>query len=222
MANPKTADPDREMQAYLEKMKELLRAQQEKAQQSAPNRTFSVPSINSTPIWHANPGISHGDIRRSLEPPKPDPHVALASQIEKLKAAEPVKIGKRMPDYCHTITAYRGWAVKNEQLTALGQSDIWKPKTAKPAKCSSQGKAHRAPSKECSCGYWSFRTMDLLTEALRNYREVTVVGAVEIWGRVIECDNGYRSEFAYPQELWLLKPDMEYLSWTYGVPVRTT
>jgi len=30
----------------------------------------------------------------------------------------------------------------------------------------------------------------------------------------------YRSEFAYPKELWLLKPGLEFLSWTYGVPVR--
>ena len=49
-----------------------------------------------------------------------------------------------------------------------------------------------------------------------------VVGTVEIWGRVIECENGFRSEFAYPKELWLLSEDddLSKLSWTYGVPVR--
>jgi hypothetical protein len=49
---------------------------------------------------------------------------------------------------------------------------------------------------------------------------VDVVGTVEIWGRVIECRNGFRSEYAYPKELWLLRDGLEHLSWTYGVPVR--
>jgi hypothetical protein len=49
---------------------------------------------------------------------------------------------------------------------------------------------------------------------------VDVIGEVEIWGRVIECENGWRSEYAYPKELWLLGEGLESLSWKYGVPVR--
>jgi len=32
--------------------------------------------------------------------------------------------------------------------------------------------------------------------------------------------NGFRSEYSYPKELWLLNEGLESLSWTYGVPVR--
>lgn len=60
-----------------------------------------------------------------------------------------------------------------------------------------------------------------MKKALHAYQSlVMVVGSVEIWGKVIECENGYRSEFSYPKELWLLRPGLESLSWTYGVPVR--
>lgn len=152
--------------------------------------------------------------------PAVDPHTLLTDQITALKSVTPAKVGKRMPDYCHTLTSYRGWQIRNEKLSALGQTNDWKPKTAKPAKCSN-GSNHRAPSRDCGCGYWSFKSMDQLTAALRSYSSsVVVVGEVEIWGRVIECENGYRSEFAYPKELWLLKPDLDYLSQLYGVPVR--
>jgi hypothetical protein len=151
-----------------------------------------------------------------------DPHKMLTEKISKLSAAEPAKLsGRRSPDYTATLTGWRGWTIKDEKLQALGMTKAWKPKKAEPAKCQTC-KSHRAPSRECSCGYWSFKSMDVLTKALVGYvGTVLVVGSVEIWGRVIECENGYRSEYAYPKELWLLKPDMEYLSWEYGVPVRT-
>lgn len=145
---------------------------------------------------------------------------ALAQKIRALDKAPAAKLLRPGPDYVQTLTGWRGWKVKDEKLHALGTNTIWTPKKAARAKCNASG-SHRAPQKACKCGYWSFKSMDLITAALADYVDsVDVVGTVEIWGRVIECENGYRAEYAYPKELWLLKPELESLSWTYGVPVR--
>jgi hypothetical protein len=165
------------------------------------------------------------------EPPLPveTPHQKLQKKIASLQSVAPAKIENpnpappipaRSPDYVGTITAWRGWGVDAGKLVALGCDHVWEPKEKERAKCR-EDNTHPAPKLDCSCGFWSFRTLDLLTQALSGYlEEVVVVGTVEIWGRVIECENGFRSEYAYPKELWTLDEGMEHLSWTYGVPVR--
>lgn len=190
-------------------------------------------------------GMQYGGIARSPRSPQPGvmsswypeaplyprtpietSHQRLKKQIAQAGEEQPVKIEDPeppkpapSPDYIGTLTAWRGWSVNDGILTALGTDYDWAPKRAARAKC--EHHSHPAPQMQCSCGFWSFKTLDLLVEALRNYTSDTlVVGTVEIWGRVVECQNGFRSEFAYPKELWLLKGGMESLSWTYGVPVR--
>lgn len=127
----------------------------------------------------------------------------------------------RIPDYTHTLVAWRAWLVRSRRLDSLGVDNLWQPRVALPANCVKMDDVnHHSPSMDCTCGYWSFKTLDVLGEAIRHDENMAVIGKVAIWGRVIECEQGYRSEYAYPQELWLLKPGLEYLSWTYGVPVR--
>jgi len=149
------------------------------------------------------------------------------SKLTRLASAPVVKIANpappvpsRSPDFVHTLTAWRGWEVRTGELEALGYDSRWESRRAPKAQCRG-GKGHDAPYLDCHCGYWSFKTLDLLTQALENYASsVDVIGQVEIWGRVIECKNGWRSEFAYPKELWLLADGLDELSWKYGVPVR--
>ena len=146
----------------------------------------------------------------------------LQEKILKLSEAPAVKIAARVPDYMGTLTGWRGWRVIDGKLNALGMSGmsgVWEPKKAVRATC--QKAQHECPTKDCTCGYWTFKSIALLQEALQPYAgSVRVIGTVEHWGKVIECENGFRSEFAYPKELWLLDEDLEHLSWTYGVPVR--
>ena len=149
----------------------------------------------------------------------------LLSRIDQLAAVPATRIAARVPDVIGTLTAWRGWKLTNGKLCALGMSGIWEPKQAVRSICTSKTKLkpdeHEAPARGCNCGYWSFRSLDLLKKALGPYSgSIQVLGTVEIWGKVVECENGYRSEYAYPKELWLLGDDMEHLSWTYGVPVR--
>lgn len=132
-----------------------------------------------------------------------------------------------MPDYIETLTGWRVWHVSHGKLESLGVNEWWTPRHAVPARCNRSSSLFNhphggepSPHNECTCGYWSFKSKDALMDVAGDYDGIAVIGTVEIWGKVIECENGYRSEFAYPKELWLLKPDLDYLSWTYGVPVR--
>lgn len=138
----------------------------------------------------------------------------------KLENPEPKKPKQhRSPDYVQTMIGWRAWSSDGNILEALGSDHQWKPKKIVQAECSYHD--HEAPQMSCACGYWSFKTPELMKEACFGYKgDVAVVGSVEIWGRVIECQNGYRSEYAYPKELWLLEEGLERLSWIYGVPVR--
>jgi hypothetical protein len=171
----------------------------------------------ATPQTYPWPQVFNGFVGEA--PPVEDKHVKIKEKISKLSGAEAGMVQKPMPDYTHTLTAWRGWQIDSAKLSALGTDHEWEPKKAQQAICKNH--EHPAPQKSCSCGFWSFKTLDLLTEALKSYSDhVTVIGTVEIWGRVIECENGFRSEFAYPKELWLFEENMEYLSWTYGVPIR--
>jgi hypothetical protein len=174
-------------------------------------------------------GFAVAGIQISDEPPaKPveTPYDKLKTKLVKLSAASPTQLLdpapptlSRSPDFVHTITAWRGWGATNGMLEALGSDSRWEPKRAPKANCLYV--SHAAPHMTCRCGYWSFRTFELLQAAMANYAgTVDVIGQVEIWGRVIECENGFRSEFAYPKELWLLDEGLESLSWKYGVPVR--
>ena len=185
--------------------------------------------LSTLPIHRSYAAVLHG-IQAPTEPEKedsPTPHDRFKDQVHELEVAKPVKlanpkpaaIAHRAPDYTATMTGWRAWDVSEGLLEAVGNSYRWKPRRAEAAVCRSG--AHEAPKFNCNCGFWSFKTLDLLLEARKGAPGPDrVVGPVEIWGRVIECENGFRSEFAYPKELWLLKDGLESLSWIYGVPVR--
>lgn len=152
------------------------------------------------------------------------------AKLELLKVAEPRKIEQRMPDYVQVITAWRAWRViysgSQWQLKALGAEFTWKPRESVQATCnagfSSAIPSHPAPARDCNCGVWAFKELDSLVAAIGSaYGEIKVLGQVSLWGRVIETENGYRAEKAYPSELWLLDSSLEELGLIYDVPVRT-
>jgi len=169
----------------------------------------------------------------------PSPPVTQA-QIEELRQVEPRMAQKPMPDSITMITGYRAWRVNHKQdgewrLKAVGQETVWEPKKKMEAACVNNiisvanpagvyGHSHQAPQRNCTCGFWAFKSIDMLPEALtgQNYRnEIRVIGSVDLWGRVIETENGFRAQYAYPKELWLLEDHMEDLGWIYGVKIRT-
>ena len=197
--------------------------------------TIMNNAVTSVPFWASPSYPTYGAIQRGAYASGANPYVtpftktiyaSLGRKIKKLKCVNAAKIADpeppepaKSPDYVHTITAWRGWDIDNGRLAALGSDAIWRPKKAEQADCRNHN--HPAPQMKCACGYWSFKKFEDMVKVLEGYaNNVRVVGTVEIWGRVIECSNGYRSEYAYPKELWLLEEGLESLSWAYGVPVR--
>lgn len=162
-------------------------------------------------------------------PPKETAHDRLKNKINQLVGVQAIHLPDHTtsgapassPDYVHTLTGWRAWEVSGEMLEALGSQSRWEPRRAPQANCLSHN--HAAPQMSCHCGYWSFKTRELLVEALDRYAAtVDIIGQVEVWGRVVECENGWRSEYAYPKELWCLHQGEgeEKVAARYGVPVR--
>lgn len=154
--------------------------------------------------------------------------IGSVDEIKDLVDAPARKITARVPDAVEVITGFRAWRAAlvdpdgagELRLMALGQDEIWPAKKKLQAKCVTKHN-HCAPRMDCSCGVWAFQSLEKLIEALKSYCPVAI-GKVSLWGRVIETEHGFRAQYAYPAELWLLDESLEQLGFIYGVPVRTT
>lgn len=150
-------------------------------------------------------------------------------KVELLKQAVPYKVQppkRPMPDYMEVLTAWRAWDTTKGDgkilLEGFGTTVTWPPLRQIVAHCNDSD--HAAPRFNCYCGMWAFKSLDILMNVLRSgtngFKTIKVFGTVSLWGKVIETENGYRAEMAYPAELWLTDPAYEELGFTYNVPVR--
>lgn len=108
------------------------------------------------------------------------------------------------------ITGWRAWnivdferrgGVSEKRLQALGTKPVWEPRQENVAICIQNG-THEAPWPDCQCGFWAFKDREHVEKALFNTyggEQGKVIGQVALWGRVLECTDGYRGEYAYPQ-----------------------
>ena len=119
---------------------------------------------------------------------------------------------------------YRVWATDGEGLYSIVSPTckFWLGKKDGPlatsrllwdgarARCSSHN--HRGsnviPTPQCLCGYWTVKeiqnlftaTSPLIQQKARHY----IVGTALIWGRIVEYEFGYRSEYAKPEGLYTI------------------
>ena len=191
-----------------------------------------APSSSGQVQWVSMPWPTTGIVNWEPAPLRftPGPAVEVgpsvdADKLESLKTSEPFRVTPRVPDRVEVITAWRAWCVDYDQeegyrLEALGRDAIWEPRKIFRAVCD-EDEEHPAPCADCQCGIWAFKELDGLVAAIGNkYGAVRVLGNVQLWGRVIETENGYRAQYAYPSELWLLDSSLEELGLIYDVPVR--
>jgi len=75
---------------------------------------------------------------------------------------------------------------------------------------------HDAPRADHRCGVYAFRTRAAAEDLLRRCAPARLagcrpvaLGAVSLWGRVIPHREGWRAQFAYPYELFVLGGDDE-------------
>ena len=85
---------------------------------------------------------------------------------------------------------------------------------------------HGAPVEGHECGIYAFRTRALAEELLRRYIGVRhcygreykelppvrqgrpiALGSVSLWGRILVRERGFRAQYAYPYELFLIGGD---------------
>ena len=85
---------------------------------------------------------------------------------------------------------------------------------------------HRAPKLTCTCGIYAAASYADALRFLQQYDEKNdgrlVIGKVSLWGCVIQHENGYRAEYAFPQNLYLVHGTREIkqqIRHTYAVDV---
>lgn len=137
------------------------------------------------------------------------------------------------------IVGYRVWRLVEHQLrdgstvprlaslspSAHGVKLHWPPRRRMEAVC--MVAHHEAPWPGCECGSWAFKqehaAQDKAFFAERRCQEEQVYcfGAVALWGRVVECELGYRALYAYPQYVSVPVDEegAKRLQLEYGIPV---
>lgn len=101
-------------------------------------------------------------------------------------------------------------------LTSVTMREMWPGRQALEAECLEDDAEHTAPSFGCACGIWGFAFPEVAWTAINRAgylrkmvgtdsgSPVPVFGTVSMWGEIVVCEQGYRSEFAYPTALWVV------------------
>lgn len=64
---------------------------------------------------------------------------------------------------------------------------------------------HIAPCLDCACGVYAVKTNESCSRwGHARWDRPVIHGRVWLWGSVLEFEDGYRAEYAYPAELWVL------------------
>lgn len=87
-----------------------------------------------------------------------------------------------------------------------GLPKMWEPRKPSIATCGQFATTHEAPWPDCECGLYAYRTREAAWDHLQTFLESTngagalgwAFGRVSLWGKVVECDRGWRAEYAYP------------------------
>jgi hypothetical protein len=153
-----------------------------------------------------------------------------------------------VPDYCAPITGWRVWLLGGQKDALRLQSVVfettWPLREEVTAAClhrkprllpwRRRRNPHPTPSRQCACGIYA-TSLELAMRYLEYGRSETsverVIGLVSLWGRVVECERGWRASHAYPAQLFVPIPrtgrlgrleaeaTAEVLA-EYGVPVE--
>lgn len=114
-----------------------------------------------------------------------------ASSLEPLLSPEPV-IG------------WRVWRLEREgdslSLVSVMTQERWPAREAMRATCN-RGANHSSPDADCTCGIYAAASPEALAHARVTSPGTTVVGAIAMWGTVVEHARGTRSSLAYPARL---------------------
>jgi len=101
------------------------------------------------------------------------------------------------PDYIFPLVGYRVWQWDEIGLKSLN-AIRWRPGEVLSAECKTKG-CHEAPQSDCTCGVYAAKSLDRLRRI--GYPPDRIHGEVYLWGTVVEHEDGWRAQFAYPKKL---------------------
>jgi len=125
------------------------------------------------------------------------------------------------PDYPAPILGWRGWFVVEAggalRLCSIVYHTLWPPRQELVASCRSGEHrlkpelpaGHSAPEADCRCGIYACESAAAATPFLNGSRTPArqtlgfVLGRVSLWGKVVECQRGWRGERAYPASIYV-------------------
>lgn len=127
----------------------------------------------------------------------------------------------RAPDGIEPRIGWRVWnAVEDDGALRLGSlvyETIWPPALRFEARCRrplallpwARPPLHEPPNVDCCCGIYAVARADVAVHYLTARAEhgsrssPRVLGRVSLWGRIVECDGGWRAAFGYPEHLYV-------------------
>ena len=117
------------------------------------------------------------------------------------------------------ITGYRAWNVPLfvDELRSVSQACKWLPYRRFEAECGQE----QCNGVACSCGIYAFNKLSAVQDSYRSEERNRkyLYGEVSLWGRVLECKNGYRAQFAYPKAFVNTGAIAKRMSEVFGVPL---
>jgi hypothetical protein len=109
-----------------------------------------------------------------------------------------------------SIEPYLGWRCWRLQrirgkltLISVTSGEAWPAREPMRARCRRYAR-HEAPAVGCMCGLYAASSAKALAHAHVYQHTTTVVGAIAMWGTVMEYTKGARSSLAYPARLALV------------------
>src|SRR5207247_111530 len=103
------------------------------------------------------------------------------------------------------VLGWRVWRLARRRgeltLVAMTRNDAWPAGRSMRAACSG---GHAAPGTSCRCGLYAADSVSHLAASGVFSNGGGVIGAIAMWGTVVEHHRGARSEFAYPARLRLV------------------
>ncbi|MBI4474553.1 MAG: hypothetical protein HY646_17920 [Acidobacteria bacterium] len=139
------------------------------------------------------------------------------------------------------IVGWRRWNFMYPHFLAnLGNDTIYVPREKIEAHCEQYStigalvlrKDHSeqpAPHLTCMCGIHAYKEKSRLLREIRYSLFPPAIcsglrlvyGEINLWGKVIEHEDGYRAQFGYPKRLWCtpaIEPLAGWIGYVYGVP----
>ncbi len=135
------------------------------------------------------------------------------------------------------IVAWRQWNFMYPHFLAnLRKDTIYVPREKIEVRCEQEDHNEQAPHLTCTCGIYAYKEKPKLMGEIGSEIRLTygyplappwvsglrlVYGEINLWGKTIEHEDGYRAQFGYPKRLWCtpaLEPLAGWIGYVYGVP----